>query len=139
MAYYQYSKKPISETPANLGEHLMRCRRERGLDQKQAAALLGVNPFTLGRWETNRNVPRISHWPGIIRFLGYDPTPEPQTLAKRILALRRRLGIARFKLATRLGCDEGVVAKWEWEISEPAGDLRASLDTLIIGKAQTYF
>lgn len=51
--------------------------------------------------------------PGIIKFLGYDPFPEPQTLGERLAAKRRMLGLSRKELAKRLGVDEETLARLE--------------------------
>ncbi|RPH40075.1 MAG: hypothetical protein EHM91_11540 [Planctomycetota bacterium] len=47
-----------------------------GLLQREAAAQIGVALDTYRFWEGSGTQPRARHWPGIIRFLGYDPIPE---------------------------------------------------------------
>ena len=63
--------------------------------------------------------------PRIIKFLGYDPFPEPRTLGGRLLATRRRLGLSQEEMAQKVGVDEGVVRLIE------AGRKRPSPDTLL--------
>jgi hypothetical protein len=51
--------------------------------------------------------------PAIIRFLGYDPTPEPRTLADRMRSYRKRLGLSITEAALRAGVDESSWGSWE--------------------------
>jgi DNA-binding XRE family transcriptional regulator len=51
--------------------------------------------------------------PGILRFLGYDPRQEPQTLSQRLRHYRRTHGLFQKTLAARLGVDPGSIADWE--------------------------
>lgn len=60
-------------TPSTLGEHILRARMERGLNQHELAALLGVSFATVLHWEKNQTEPRIKDMPSILQFLGYDP------------------------------------------------------------------
>lgn len=56
-------------------------------------------------WENNETRPVATQFrPG---FLGYDPTPEPQTLPERVVAKQRRLGISLARSARHLGWDPG--------------------------------
>ena len=68
-----------------MGDHLKRRRHELSLLQKEVVALLGVNQWTLIRWESNRKEPAIRFLARIIKFLGYDPCTEPRTLGERLL------------------------------------------------------
>lgn len=45
------------------------------------------------------------HWPAVIAFLGYDPSPEPQSFGERIQVARRRQGLSQKELAGSLGLD----------------------------------
>lgn len=64
----------FSQEPVTLGEHLRRCRLERGLYQKDVAAQLGVTTSSVWNWEHGWTVDQryISR---IIVFLGYNPGP----------------------------------------------------------------
>ena len=44
--------------------------------------------------------------PAVIRFLGYDPFPEPVTLSDRMRAYRKRNGLSIRAAALRAGVDE---------------------------------
>lgn len=105
-------KEPDFE-PRALGEHLKRCRLQRGLGQKEAARLLGVTYWTVFNWEKGRTDPPIESLSALIRFLGYDPFPEPTNLSERLLAKRRGMGWSIGKAARQLGVDPGAWRDWE--------------------------
>ena len=51
--------------------------------------------------------------PRLIKWLGYDPFPEPTTAGEEIVAKRRRAGISRKRLAKEMGIDESTLEKIE--------------------------
>jgi transcriptional regulator with XRE-family HTH domain len=51
--------------------------------------------------------------PAIIRFLDYDPFPEPKNIPERLLAKRRAMGWSMNEAARQLGVDEGTWRIWE--------------------------
>lgn len=51
--------------------------------------------------------------PAILRFLGYDPFPEPGSLPERLLAKRRAMGWSIKEATRQLGVDERTWAAWE--------------------------
>ena len=112
---------PYEENPETLGEHLFKRRYELGLLQKDVAKIIGVTTATYFIWENDRHTPLISYMGKVIKFLGYDPFPEPQTIGERITAKRRVLGLTRKKLAQHLGVDEGTLWKWESGRRMPMG------------------
>src|ERR1700676_511671 len=59
--------------PQTLGEHILKRRRALGLDQKGAAARLGVTIATVSNWEGGRSYPAIDCMPAVLEFLGYHP------------------------------------------------------------------
>jgi DNA-binding XRE family transcriptional regulator len=61
-----------------VGEHVRKRRLELRLTQKRAAERLGVNQWTVLNWEKSHTEPLIESMPAIIRFLGYEPFPEPK-------------------------------------------------------------
>ncbi len=98
----------------------MRRRHELGLYQKDAAALLRVNQWTLIGWEKGRKDPPIRFWPRVIKFLGYDPHGEPRTLAERLLTARRRLGVTQEEAAKLASVDEESFRLWELGKRKPS-------------------
>lgn len=109
------TNKPASypTTPQTLGDHLEKRRHELDLFQKDVAALLEVDAWTVCNWEKDRTYPPIRYFPKIMDFLGYDPFPAPRSLSERFVARRRRLVLSQKQLARRMGVDEGTRATWE--------------------------
>jgi len=92
-----------SENPQTLSEHLKKRRKELGLLQREAAELLGVSTDTVVNWENDKTKPVAAQFRPVVAFLGYDPTPEPTTLAERLEAKRRLLGTTFAQVARYLG------------------------------------
>ncbi len=67
--------------PQTIGDHLKKRRYELGFRQKDVAALLKVNEFTVCGWENDKKAPTVRYLPRIIEFLGYYPFPAPRTLS----------------------------------------------------------
>jgi len=44
---------------------------------------------------------------------GFDPEPQPETLAKRLTYARRRLGLTQEDLAEKLDVGPGTILRWE--------------------------
>src|SRR5262249_18258953 len=90
--------RPSSKYPKTLetlGDHIKARRLEVGLFQRQVADELGTDETTLFRWERNTARPQIRYLPRILKFLGYDPFPVPVSLADKLRADRRTLGITQ--------------------------------------------
>lgn len=103
-----------------LGDHLRRRRLDLGLNQRTVAEQLGVCMDAVTLWENGRARPLVRHYGPIIRFLGYDPEPSDRSLAGRLRAVRRRLGLSQAKFAARVGLDEGSVCRWESGCRRPS-------------------
>ena len=84
-----------------------------GLTQKEAAILLDVNPWTVRNWEKGHTEPPNASITTIIRFLGYDPFPEPKTLPEHLLAKRRTMGWLIKQAAELIGVDPASWSKSE--------------------------
>lgn len=78
--------REIVPEPRTLGDHVRRRRLALRLTQRELATRLGVNPWTVLNWEKGHTQPPSLSVAAILRFLGYDPFPPPQTLAERLLA-----------------------------------------------------
>jgi DNA-binding XRE family transcriptional regulator len=89
---------------------------ELGLFQCDLRKRFGLEKGTYVTWEKDRCYPAMKHWPGIIGFLGYDPSPKPKTIGERLLAYRRQHGTSRKALARQLGADEATL--WRWEVGQ---------------------
>lgn len=104
-----------------LGAHLKRRRLDLGLHQGEAAEREGAHPQTYRHWEKNQTGPALLYWPGIIKFLGYDPRPEPEGIGRRLAWRRGASGLSQQALADRLGVDASTLKRWEQGWREPHG------------------
>lgn len=68
--------------------------------------------WTYLNWERDKTVPVTTCFRPVVTFLGYDPTPEPATLAERLNAKRRALGVTLEQVAKHLGWDPGTLTRY---------------------------
>jgi transcriptional regulator with XRE-family HTH domain len=104
--------KDYSENPQTLGAHLKKRRKELGLLQREAAERMGVSTDTVVNWENDNTKPVAAQFRPVVAFLGYEPTPEPHTLADRLAAKQRTLGASLAQVARYLGWDPGTLARY---------------------------
>jgi transcriptional regulator with XRE-family HTH domain len=109
---YLKIKEPLP-APTTLGEHIRQRRLKLKLTLKEAAKLLGTDESSIIQWEKGRSVPRVYRLPAIIRFLGYNPLPEPRTVPERLVAKRLERGWSRKFAARDLGIDVSTLRDWE--------------------------
>jgi DNA-binding XRE family transcriptional regulator len=66
-------KKPLSNdipvNPQTVGEHIRKVRIERGLSQKEVAAIIRVCEDTITGWENGRSKPQIRYIEMIEQFV----------------------------------------------------------------------
>src|SRR5258708_33464646 len=105
-------QRDYSEDPQNLGEHLKKRRKELGLLQREAGERMGVSAETVANWEKDKTKPVATQFRPVLAFLGYDPTPTPQTLAHPLAAKQRTLGASRAEVARHLGWDPGTLTRY---------------------------
>ena len=104
----------VPEHPRAWGEHLKRRRLTLGLRQREVAARLGVTTKTYANWEwgvSQRAALRLL--PAVIRFLGYDPRPVPETFPERLRFAREGRGLSVQGLAALLGMVPSTILAWE--------------------------
>lgn len=116
--------------PKTLGQHLKKRRSELGLFQRDLRKRFKLEKETYANWEKDRCDPTMNHWPEIIGFLGYDPTPEPRTLGEKLLAYRRRHGLSRKALAKSLKIDDTTL--WRWELDKRTPNSKTHLQALTL-------
>lgn len=114
-----------------LDVRLRRRRRALGLLQAEAAARIGVNLWTYMKWEKDRHEPEDRFYPGIVNFLGYEPWPEPTSLAEALQSERRRRGVAIRTAAVLCGVDPGTWGRWERGEWKPTRLTLLVLDTFL--------
>jgi transcriptional regulator with XRE-family HTH domain len=83
------------------------------LTLKEAGKLLGTDEGSVINWEKGRRAPRVYRLPAIIQFLGYNPLPEPRTIAERLVAKRLEHGWSRKVASRHLGIDISTLRDWE--------------------------
>ena len=105
--------RKIEIEPQTVGEHIKHCRLKCRHSQKQTAYALEVQSLTILNWEKGYTEPPIESVPAILRWLGYDPYPEPKTVPERMLAKRRKMGWSIKDAARQIGVDEGTWGAWE--------------------------
>jgi transcriptional regulator with XRE-family HTH domain len=110
-----------------LGDHVRSRRLNLKLLQKQVAEQIGVNAATITNWERNTSTPVTRYIPAIIRFLGYDPLPSPDSLPERLRWVRRQLGLTQREMAERIGVDPCTLRDWEAGLHQP---IRGSLEVI---------
>ena len=108
--------------PKTLGQHLKKRRVELGLVQRDVCKRFDIEKETYANWEKDRCYPALKNWPDIISFLGYDPTPDQQTLGQQLLAHRRHYGLSRKSLAAAIGVDEATLGAWEIDERKPVSE-----------------
>jgi DNA-binding transcriptional regulator YiaG len=125
------------ENPRTWGEHLKRRRLTLGLRQREVAARLGVTTKTYANWEwgvSQRAALRLL--PEVIRFLGYDPRPRPETFPERLRFLREGRGLSVQGLAALLGTVPSTIVAWENGWREPGriGKTARAVAAFLVGE-----
>ena len=129
--------KDYSEIPTTLGGYLKKRRRELGLLQREVAERMGVSTDSVANWENDETKPVAAQFRPVVEFLGYDPTPEPRTVAERLAAKQRRLGASLAQIARHLGWDPSSLRRYldgTWRISP---DRRVVLEEFLNAKDET--
>ena len=126
------SKCRPAEPPRTLGERLRAWRLQRGLEQRDVAAMLGVRPATYGRWERDQKQPAIKLMPGVLTLLGPGSSATEKSLPEeRLLSARQLLGLSQAGLAEKLGVDRGAVSDWERGVRLPSDERVAAVEALL--------
>jgi len=64
-------------------------------------------------WEKGHPSPRVNHMAGVVKFLGFNPFQNGDTLAQRLINRRKALGITQKEFARQIGVDPSTLARWE--------------------------
>ena len=109
--------KPIRGYPLELltvADHLRKRRLDLRFTKREAGRRLGIGPWTYTRWESGGMTIEVHDYPRIIAFLGYNPLPEPRSIAEAVRRERMSQGLPRWTLARRLGIQyEGTIQRIE--------------------------
>ena len=106
------TKGLFRKSPKSGLEHLKKRRKELSLLQREVAERMGVSAETVANWESGKTGPVAAQFRPVVEFLGYDPMPAPTTLAERLEAKRRLLGVTFAQVARHLGWDPGTLARY---------------------------
>lgn len=117
---------------ATLGEKIRHKRLQDRLSQKQAATLLGVDAITVLNWEKGKTTPLPKDWPGIIRFLGYVPLPEPVLLSERLHYVRCIRGWSIKEASRAAGIHEETWGYWERGQNLPQKRMRERIEQFLV-------
>lgn len=93
---------------------------------------MGVGKETVCNWEKDKTRPITTQFEPVVAFLGYDPLPAGRTLAERLEAKRRSLGVTLDQVAAYLGWDPATLTRYvndTWRVIPP--QRRAQLDTFL--------
>ena len=130
---YRIGLKPIQlEENSSLGLHIKKKRLDLRLRQKDVALLVGVTEESIMHWETNRYPPQLQFYPGIIKFLGYNPfAVDAEKLGGRIKNYRIEHGLSHKKMGRIVGVDGATISTWETAKHEPQGTNLTRLNELL--------
>ena len=96
------------------------------------AAMLGVRPATVGRWERDQKRPAVKLMPGVLMLLGPGSSATRKSLPEeRLLSARQLLGLSQAALAEKLGVDRGTVGDWERGVRRPSEERLAAVEALL--------
>lgn len=118
-----------------LGAAFRARRAELGMEQREAAARIGVSVASYRGWEVNRREPTVSSLPGAIGFLGRDWRPIAATFGAELQRARTAAGLSLKGLARELRLDWTTLRRWEAGSSEPSTMLRGRVDEWLRGAA----
>jgi DNA-binding transcriptional regulator YiaG len=127
---------PFPSGPQTLGEHLKQRRLALGLLQREVAIRIGVSEWTVINWETGLRKPRISHYPDLIDFLGFDPEMPIAADPADLQAVRRALGVSWAELARQIGVDEGTIRDCHQQRRQATGRTIARISTYLASTVQ---
>ena len=96
-----------------LGDHLRAVRLDRGLLQREVAAQLGVNLFTVIHWERGKTTPPVRYVPRLIAFLGYCPWEPAKHLGDVLRQVRVAAGLSQEQFGAGAATDPATVSRWE--------------------------
>lgn len=97
-----------------IGDHLRTKRLDEGKYLREVAKEIGVAKETLHDWELNKSKPIIYSYPGILRYLGYDPFfQNPEVPGEQLRHYRRVHGLTQSDLADHLGVNVHTIGRVE--------------------------
>lgn len=105
--------------PTTIGEHVRKRRLDLKLRQIDAAMIIGCDELTVVNWEKGHTQPSVNRMAGVVKFLGFNPLPNGDSLAQTLVNHRKALGVTQSHFAARIGVDPGTLGRWERGEREP--------------------
>ena len=130
---------PLPEADDLIGK-LKRLRGTLGLTQEKLAQKLGIDESTVAGWERGENTPVGSYRKLLEDFVTGDgllparpgtASAKSRFSARKITALREKLGLTKAALARHIGINVNTLWRWERGDRKPHGLHRAILRDLI--------
>jgi DNA-binding transcriptional regulator YiaG len=120
---------PLPEGGDLIGK-FKRLRSSLGLTQEQLAQKLGIDESTVAGWERGENLPVGSYRKLVEDFVAGNGFPadfagpasaEKTFSARKIIALRKKLGLTKAALARQIGVNVNTLWRWERGDRKPHG------------------
>ncbi|MES3017450.1 MAG: recombinase family protein [Bacteroidota bacterium] len=122
--------------PTTLGQKIRNRRLEKGMLQKEVAALIGVTEDCVTLWENGRSRPSVAHYPWIIEFLGHFPFEiDTSTLGGKMKRYRYLKGMTQKGLAKEVGVNESTVHYYENNPHTPLPRTLGKLQALLVASS----
>src|ERR1043166_9367221 len=110
---YFVQRKNYPTNPKTIGEAIRKRRLDLGLRQVDVAKEIGCDEMTVVNWEKGHSTPRINYLANVVKFLGFDPFPNGETLAQQLIKRRKVRGVTQKALARELGIDPSRLGRYE--------------------------
>lgn len=121
--------------PQTIGEHIRKRRLELRLLQGEVAKQLGVSTASITLWEKSENIPQITYFPRIAKFLGYSLWQfDTSTLIGKILDYRHKKGLSTLLLGKLIGVSNSTVQLWERGSYQPNEKMLQKLNEFLENK-----
>jgi len=101
------------------------------IQQKDAAAQMGINETTIANWLKQRAVLALRLWLQVIQFLGHDPRAASDDIGLALVRCRQGRGVSQKELTARLGVDPATLARWERGERQPTGRYHQRVEDLL--------
>jgi DNA-binding transcriptional regulator YiaG len=119
---------PLPEAADLIGK-MKWLRSTLGLSQEQLAQKLGIDESTIAGWERGDNTPVGAYRKLLEDFIARDgdvpkpsqPSSRTTFSARKITALRRKLGLSKAALAQKIGINVNTLWRWERGDRKPHG------------------
>jgi transcriptional regulator with XRE-family HTH domain len=106
---YFTEKKGYPTSPKTIGEMIRKRRLDLGLRQLDVANIICCDEMSVVNWEKNHTAPRVNHLAAIVRFLGFNPFQDGDTMHSDWSTTARRSASPK---RTSLAKSKSIKAPW---------------------------